>query len=151
MKLEDEIKQNKEFISEQHKLSVNISFTANWLYNKTEKFFKEHNLTPQQFNILRILRGQYPNPSTMKLLRERMIDKMSDTSRLVDNLFKKDFVIRNVCPGDRRQSDVFISEKGLSVLKEIDNLIPDFEKKHLSTLSNEEMHQLNELLDKLRG
>ena len=149
MKLEDEIQQ-KLFKSEQHKLSVNITYTANWLNSKTEKLFKEYNLTPQQYNILRILRGQNDKPSTIKLLRERMLDKMCDASRLVDNLVKKDFVIRKIAEHDRRNCDVFISKKGTKVLAAIDLRIPEFEK-ILNTLNEKEMHQLNSLLDKLRG
>lgn len=149
MKLEDEIKQ-KEFKSQQHKLSVNIGYTANWFEGKFSKLLKEYNLTPQQYNILRILRGQNPNPATIKLLKERMLDKMSDASRLVDNLFKKGFLKRETAAYDRRHCDVLINEKGLETLAEIDKRLPDHEKL-LDTLSLDEMQILNDLLDKLRG
>jgi DNA-binding MarR family transcriptional regulator len=151
MKLELEIKQIKKFRNAQHKLSVNLTYTSNWYDEKKQKFFKKYNLTFQQFNILRILRGQYPNASSIKLLKERMIDKMSDASRLVENLLKKDLVIRTISQEDRRHADVFINENGLIILEKLDKLIPKFEKKHLSNLTEEETQQLNELLDKLRG
>src|ERR1022692_2033922 len=106
MKLEDEIKQIKNFRNSQHKLSINLTYTSNWYEEKKIKFLKAFNLTPQQYNILRILRGQYPKPSSIKLLKERMIDKMSDASRLVENLIKKDFVKRTINKDDNRQVDV---------------------------------------------
>ena len=149
MKLEDAIQQ-KEFKSEQQKLSINITYTANWLNGFGEKLFKEYNLTPQQFNILRILRGQEPNPATIKLLKERMLDKNCDASRLVDNLVKKEFVERSIATYDRRHCDVRISLNGLKVLGEIDKRLPEVEKR-LNNLTTDEMKTLNHLLDKLRG
>ena len=149
MKLEDEIQQ-KEFKSEQQKLSINITFTSNWLNGFGEKLFKQYNLTPQQFNILRILRGQGPNPATIKLLKERMLDKNCDASRLVDNLVKKDLVHRSIAKYDRRSCDVLINHNGLEVLDQIDKRLPEYEI-HLNSLSPEEMKTVNFLLDKLRG
>jgi DNA-binding MarR family transcriptional regulator len=149
MKLEEAIKQ-KEFKSEQQKLNINIIYTANWIGGYGDKLFKEYNLTSQQFNILRILRGQHPKPASIKLLKERMLDKNCDASRLVDNLVRKNFAQRSINSFDRRQSDVIITTAGLKILAEIDKRLPEYEK-HLSTLSNEEMKTLNHLLDKLRG
>ncbi len=149
MKLEDEIRQ-KDFKSDQQKVTVNILYTANWLNGFGEKLFKEFNLTSQQFNILRILRGQHPKPATIKLLKERMLDKNCDASRLVDNLVKKEFVERTVAEFDRRHCDVLISVDGLRVLEELDKRLPEYER-HLKNLSKDEMHTLNFLLDKLRG
>jgi|ERR1017187_3043216 DNA-binding MarR family transcriptional regulator len=149
MKLEEEIQQ-KEFKTEQQKLSINISFTANWLNGFGEKLFKEYNLTPQQFNVLRILRGQHPKPASIKFIKVRMIDKHCDASRLVDNLVKKRFAERNVSNYDRRQCDVMITINGFNVLSEIDKHLPEYER-HLSNLTDGEMKTLNHLLDKLRG
>jgi DNA-binding MarR family transcriptional regulator len=98
---------------------------------------------------LRILRGQYPNPCSIKLIKERMLDRMSDTSRIVDKLFTKKLLERNECPNDRRSVNVIISDKGLELLKSLD-YIDDLSKQMLKSLSNEEIDTLNSLLDKLR-
>lgn len=149
MKLEDEIVQKK-FINEYHKLVVNIFYTNSWITKFNEKRFKEKDLSSQQYNILRILRGQYPKPASVNLLKERMLDKMPDVSRLVERLRKKDLLTRTDCPTDRRLSDILISEKGLAVLKELDSHLAEVEK-YLSGLSSSEAKILNDLLDKLRG
>lgn len=149
MKLEDEIVQKK-FRSEAHKLGVNIVFTFNWLNTMHANLVKKYGLTPQQFNILRILRGQHPNPASIKLLRERMLDKMSDASRIVEKLRAKGLIERHTCENDRRVCDVTITEKGLSILSQLDSEDVNFEKL-FSSLRPEEMTHLNELLDRLRG
>ena len=150
MKLEDEIKQVKAFTNEYNKVVVNIIYTYNWLDASTKTFFSDYDITTQQFNILRILRGQYPNPSTINLLRERMLDKMCDASRLVERLRIKNLVERSKASTDKRAVDIVITEKGLELLSRIDQNFPDFENK-LQTLSLEEALTLNNLLDKLRG
>lgn len=149
MRLEDEIKQPK-FGSEYEKLAVNLIFTYNWLNSAQFKFFKEHNLTTQQFNVLRILRGQYPNAVSVNLIKERMLDRMSDASRLVDRLLAKDLVERKVCPNDRRKADVVITKKALQLLAKLDNELKAVYDK-FKTLSDSEAGELNRLLDKLRG
>ncbi len=110
MKLEEEIKQKK-FRNEFHKLAVNIIYTHSWLEYNISKFFKKFNITSNQFNILRILRGQYPEPVSINLLKERMLDIMSDASRLVDRLVAKGLVKRTTCVNDRRKVDVIITKK----------------------------------------
>jgi DNA-binding MarR family transcriptional regulator len=149
MKIEEEISQVK-FRNENHKAAVNIIFTFNWLYQKHHEILKPFELTIQQFNILRILRGQYPDPATIKLLKERMMDKMSDVSRLVEKLRFKGFVERKICDKDRRNVDVLITDNGLNLLKEIDKQEKEFDELTVN-LSPEELEKLNELLDKLRG
>lgn len=149
MKLEDEIVQ-KNFRSEAHKLGVNLIFTFNWVNNYHGCLMKKYGLTSQQFNILRILRGQQPNPANIKLLRERMLDKMSDASRIVEKLRTKGLVERNINESDRRACDVVITKKGLDLLLQIDKEDVNFEN-FFSQLNNQEMKQLNDLLDKLRG
>lgn len=149
MKLEEEIKQKK-FRNEFHKLAVNIIYTYGWLYNKHEMIFKSHGITSAQFNILRILRGQHPNPATINLLKERMLDKMSDASRLVDRLLQKGLVDRKICPEDRRRVEVVITERGLNLLKEIDSRDEEADQT-FKKLSTEEAKLLNDLLDKMRG
>jgi DNA-binding MarR family transcriptional regulator len=149
MELEKEIKQQK-FRNEFHKLAVNIIYTYGWLCNLQSETFKNFDITPNQYNILRILRGQYPKPATIILLKERMLDKMSDASRLVERLKNKGLVRRDQCPNDRRQVDVVITDKGLSLLAEIDKLNGK-QDEFFNNLSDKEAEKLNDLLDKMRG
>lgn len=149
MKLEDEIKQTK-FRNESHKLAVNIVFSNNWLMGRQSELFNGFDITANQFNILRILRGQYPNPASINLLKDRMIDKMSDASRLVERLRIKEYVKRELSSNDRRRVDVIITEKGLNLLKEIDRLDSNYDSL-FKNLSVEETKVINELLDKMRG
>ena len=149
MKIEEEIKQKK-FSSVYHKAHINVLFTASWLSQNSAQLLKPFKISWQQFNILRILRGMYPEPATVKLLTERMIDKMSNASRLVEKLKQKGLVERRVCPSDRRRVDVEITEKGLSVLEDISFIMEQEKKKKMGNLSSEEADQLNQLLDKLR-
>lgn len=149
MKLEDEIQQ-KHFKSPQHKLAINIIFTANWLNSRFNSFMKETDITQQQFNVLRILRGQHPNYCNLKLIKERMLDKMSDASRIIDKLLVKGLIERNECPNDRRQVNILISAKGLELLKSLDFV--DEDMKHLfNNLDNTKVELLNSLLDELRS
>lgn len=149
MKLEDEIKQTKPFRDEFQKLEVNLVFTYHWLQARVAVLLSETDITLQQYNILRILRGQYPNPATIMLLKERMLDRECDASRLVDRLVQKDLVSREICPDDRRKVDVLITQKGLDLLKTIDKR-SSFIQSH-NTISETEAANLNLLLDKLRG
>ncbi|MEJ5306513.1 MAG: MarR family transcriptional regulator [Ignavibacteria bacterium] len=149
MRLEDEIKQSS-FRNEYHKLAVNIIYTHSWLMNKIYELLDEYDLTPQQFNLLRILRGQYPQPASISLLKERMLDKMSDASRLVERLISKGLAERNICPEDRRKAEVKITKKGLKLLEKIDAANDEMDN-YLKNLSAQEAKQLNYLLDKLRG
>jgi DNA-binding MarR family transcriptional regulator len=149
MKIEDEIKQ-KSFKSEYQKLAVNLLFTHGWLVSFQKKLFENHEITNAQFNILRILRGQYPDPVSINILKERMLDKMSDTSRLVERLRMKGLVDRKICKEDRRKSDVKITDKGLELLKNLDYIDDSF---HIifNKINIKEAKDLNNLLDKLRG
>jgi DNA-binding MarR family transcriptional regulator len=149
MKLEDEISQRK-FRNERHKVAVNILYTYSWLCSLHNGIFKEHGITAQQFNVLRILRGQGSNPTTIKLVKERMLDKMSDASRIVEKLRQKGYVVRQISDHDKRHVDVFITKKGLKVLEGLDKRDKEFEN-HSSNLTVKETEQLNLLLDKLRG
>lgn len=149
MKLEEEIKQSK-FKNEYHKLGVNIIYTANWLVHHHSKHCKEFDITPEQFNILRILRGQYPNPATVNLLIERMLNKMSNASRLVEKLRKKGLVERKISKEDRRACDIIITKKGLELLGELDETEKEW-LKLVSHLSENDVKKTNEILDKLRN
>ena len=149
MNLETEIKQSK-FKNEYHKLSVNIIYTANWLSHHHNRQCKEFDITSEQFNLLRILRGQYPNPATVNLLIERMLNKMSNASRLVEKLRKKGMVERRISKEDRRACNVVITKKGLSLLAELDIAEKEWNKL-ISHLPIAEAHKMNTLLDKLRN
>ena len=149
MKLEDEIKQKK-FNSEFQKLVVNIIYTHSWLTYSQSKIFEQYGITLTQYNILRILRGQHPKPASVNLLKDRMLDKRSDASRMVERLRIKGLVKRKICPNDRRKAEVLITEVGLQLLEKLDKHEVELDKafKHLS---NKEAETLNDLLDKLRG
>jgi DNA-binding MarR family transcriptional regulator len=149
MKLEEEIAQRK-FRNERHKLAVNILYTYGWLTALHTQIFREQGITTQQFNVLRILRGQHPHPTTIKLIRSRMLDKMSDASRIVDKLQQKGLAIRQTSDLDRRHTEVFITKKGLKVLSALDKCDKKFDG-HTDNLSLKETGTLNQLLDKLRG
>ena len=149
MKLEDEIVQSK-FKSEFEKALINIIYTYNWLSPMNMEVYTLNDISPQQYNILRILRGQHPNSASVKLLRERMLDKNSDTSRLVDRLFKKKLVERTENKMDRRLTDVKISTKGLKLLDKLNAEMTPPED-ILKGITATEAKQLNALLDKCRG
>ena len=148
MGIAEAIKQEK-FSSEFSKAMINIMYTNSWLHQQHLELFKSHGLTTPQFNILRILRGQHPNPSTVNLLIDRMLDKSSNASRIVDRLEQKGLVSRKQCKDDRRAVDVFISDAGLAMLGELDSSLKTFQD-NLSNLSEKEAETLNSLLDKLR-
>lgn len=149
MGLSEDIKQ-KSFKNEFNKAIVNILFTNNWIHEKQLSLFKPHGLTEPQYNVLRILRGQYPNPSTINLIIERMLDRMSNASRIVDKLEQKGFVQRMQCKGDRRAVDVTITETGLKLLEDLDVKMTGWESL-IQGLNEEEASKLNDLLDKLRS
>ena len=150
MKLEEEIKQSK-FKDEFHKLGVNIIYSASWMSAKHLQVLKTFNLSTQQFNILRILKGRHPEPATVKLLTERMIDKMSNASRLVEKLKQKGLVERTSCPEDRRRVDIAITKKGAKVIEQASKILEGEIENTLSVLTKKEAKQLNDLLDKMRG
>src|SRR5215467_4425955 len=118
MSIEKDIQQSK-FRNEYQKTVVNLIYTYNWVMEKHRQFFERDDITSQQFNILRILRGAGKPLSTLQI-RQRMLDKMSDTSRIVDRLVKKQLVQKNICKSDRRLVDVIITEKGKRLLDKID-------------------------------
>jgi DNA-binding MarR family transcriptional regulator len=149
MSLEDDIHQ-KSFKSPHQKLAVNLLYTCNWLNTHYSNFFKGTDLTPQQFNVLRILRGQHSKPCSLKTIKERMLDRMSDASRIVDKLVAKNLVIRRECPGDRRSVNILISDKGLKLLHELDYIDEEI-KNIFSNLPAKQIELLNSLLDDLRG
>lgn len=148
MGIGEDIKQ-KSFSSQYSKATINIIYTHLWLQQQHVDIFKKVGLTIPQFNVLRILRGQFPEPSTINLIIDRMLDKSSNASRIVDKLEQKELVLRKRCKDDRRAVDVFISEKGLKQLTQIDEYLKRWEDANRK-LSDEECDQLNFLLDKIR-
>ena len=149
MKLEEEIKQIT-FKNEYQKVMINQLFTGKWISNIISKHLKEYGITSQQYNVLRILRGQKENSISVNAIADRMIDKMSNVSRLVDKLKAKKLVQRRINKEDRRQVDIEITEEGLRLVMEIEKR-DDEMMNPLRSLSTDEAKQLNELLDKLRG
>jgi DNA-binding MarR family transcriptional regulator len=149
MKLEDEIQQ-KTFKSPQQKLVINLVYTNHWLNGIYASYFRNLDITAQQFNVLRILRGQYPEYCNLKLIKDRMLDRMSDASRIVDKLLVKGLVERHECPSDRRQVHLLITQNGLDLLSSLD-FIDEEVKQITKNLSEKEVETLSDLLDKLRG
>jgi len=150
MKLEDEIKQ-KTFKNEYHKAHLNVLYTSTWLTQHTTEILKTYKISWQQFNILRILRGMQPQPATVKILTERMIDKMSNASRLVDKLEDKGLAQRTTSELDRRQVDIFITQQGLDLVKKASIGIERDLERYMSSISETEAKELNRILDKMRG
>lgn len=148
MKIEEAIKQKK-FNSEIEKLVVNLIYTGNWVIGINAKALKSLGLTTQQYNVMRILKGQHPKPAPVSLVNERMLDKMSNASRLIEKLRQKGLVDRTTCANDRRQVDVNLTEKGLALLKVANAAMKDAHST-IESLSNAEAKTLNDLLDKLR-
>lgn len=148
MKLEEEIQQRK-FKNEKVKAFLNIYYTNCFLVSRFEEVLKEFDLTIQQFNILRIIRGQKEQTISIGEIKKRMLDKNSDVSRIIERLRLKKLITRVICKDDRRQTNVSITEKGLSLLLEIDTKENHFFKS-FTAISEKEASLLNEMLDKMR-
>ena len=148
MKIEEAIKQDK-FHNPLQKVVINLLYTANWVHNKHADFFKTYSITPQQFNILRILKGQYPNKISASEIKSRMIDKNSDVSRLLDRLELKKLISKTTCPSDKRATDVLITDDGLELLQRINKEQHQLES--FISLSDDQAEQLSNLLDQARN
>jgi DNA-binding MarR family transcriptional regulator len=149
MGIDHDILQSK-FRNEYQKAGVNLIYTYNWITERSKAIFAPEDITPQQFNILRILRGSHPQPLSTLQIRERMLDKMSDTSRIVDRLIAKGLVKKGTCKEDRRLVDVMITDKGKKLLERLDARQDELDH-ILGNLTKKEATQLSELLDKIRG
>lgn len=149
MGIDHDIRQSK-FRNEYQRAGVNLLFTYGWVMERTKELFASEDITPQQFNILRILRGSYPQPLSTLQIRERMLDKMSDTSRIVDRLIAKGFLKKGTCKTDRRLVDVMITDKGKKLLERLDERQDELDK-IVGNLTEEEAATLSKLLDKIRG
>lgn len=150
MRIEDEIKQSQ-FKDQYQKAAINLLFSASWMNHLNTEALKPFKISIQQFNILRILKGMHPEPVTVKLLTERMIDKMSNASRLVDKLKSKNLVERNSCPLDRRRVDVKITELGIKVVDEASKALELKMNSNMKNITESEATKLSDLLDRFRG
>jgi DNA-binding MarR family transcriptional regulator len=130
---------------------INLLINANWINEKSSEFFKQYDISSQQYNVLRILRGKKGKAANLKDIQERMISKMSNTTRLIEKLRIKNYVTRIQCEENRRKIDIHISEAGLSLLETIDKNIGKHENNVVSGLTTEELQVLNKLLNKLRS
>lgn len=148
MTIEEAIQQKK-FSSPYQKAIINIIYTANWLNRKNNALLKPYDISIQQYNILRILRGQYPKTATIQILMNRMLDKTSNTSRLVEKLRLKSFVIREIDHSDRRSVKVQITPKGMDLLNTLDDKISAFENA-LKHIPEKDIQFLSEILDTIR-
>lgn len=149
MGIEKDIQQAK-FRNVHQKAAINLIYTLGWMRERTKCVFETEDITPQQFNILRILRGSFPNPLSTLQIRERMLEKMSDTSRIVDRLIAKSLVKKITCKKDRRLVDVIISDKGKKMLERLDARQDEIDAV-LGNLSEKDANILSDLLDKIRS
>jgi DNA-binding MarR family transcriptional regulator len=149
MGIERDINQVK-FKSARQKAMLNVLFSYGWITEKVKQLLAPEDITPQQYNILRILRGSAPKPLSTLQIRERMLDRMSDTSRIVDRLVAKDLVKKVVCSKDKRLVDVTISEKGQQLLSKLDAEANQMDKAIMSNITESEAETISRLLDKLR-
>lgn len=149
MSLEQDIQQ-EQFESAFHKTAVNILFTSSWLYNLNALRLKPFDITPEQFNVLRILRGSHPDTMMLSDISRRMLDKSSNATRLLDKLCRKGLTERKKCKSNRRKVDISITPSGLQMLSKIDKGSADW-LKDIKNISEAEARELNRILDKLRG
>ncbi|HWS59679.1 MAG TPA: MarR family transcriptional regulator [Flavobacterium sp.] len=150
MKIEDELKSTVP-LNISKKIILNILYTHNVVIENFSEILKPYDLSVEQYNVLRILRGQKGNPANMCVIQERMLAKTSNTTRLVDKLLLKCFVTRNVCPENRRKIEVQVTQKGLDILTELDPKVKEHEDSFSKNLNSEELELLNELLEKYRN
>ncbi len=149
MRIEEIIKSNVT-LSDSKKIILNVMYAHNVIGDKFSEILKPHDLSSEQYNVLRILRGQKGSPANMCVIQERMIAKNSNTTRLIDKLLLKDLVTREVCPDNRRKIEVQITQKGLDLLNYLDPMVIEHENYFSSNLNQEEVVLLNDLLEKYR-
>ena len=149
MRIEEELKQ-KIFNNIHQKTHLNIIYTANWLIDKTKGVLKLYDITHQQFNVLKILKGKHPESCAVNDIKEVMLDKGPDLTRLIDRLIKKEFVTRNVCDENRRKLDITITDGGLTLVR---NIEPKMKKQFIdqTKITDKEAYELSRILDKMRN
>jgi DNA-binding MarR family transcriptional regulator len=149
MRIEDIIKSTVT-LDDAKKVIINVMFTQNVISDKFNEVLKPYDLSSEQYNVLRILRGQKGVPTNMCVIQERMIAKNSNTTRLIDKLLLKELVTRDVCPENRRKIEVLITDKGMDILTELDPKVIAHEQQFANNLTTEELEKLNFLLEKYR-
>ncbi|MBL4663369.1 MAG: MarR family transcriptional regulator [Flavobacteriaceae bacterium] len=132
------------------KTVINLMYTSRVMEESIAAVLKPYDLSIQQYNVLRILRGQKGNPANLSTIQERMVDRSSNTTRLVDKLIKKEWAARNICTQNRRKVEIFITEKGLAILQILDPITEEHNEKVVNKLSTNQLEDLNKLLDLLR-
>jgi DNA-binding MarR family transcriptional regulator len=147
--IKEELKQSN-FRNPHQQVQVNIIYTSGWIQSEHMQIFKQYGLSHQQYNVLRILKGSYPEALSLGSIKSRMLDRMSDTSRVVERLRKTGLLKRNVAANDRRVARIIITEKGLKLLDEMKSKEAEMDKM-TGNLSNEEAELLSSLLDKIRS
>jgi DNA-binding MarR family transcriptional regulator len=150
MKIEDVIKSTIP-LDAAKKVILNFTYTQNVIGDKFHEILKPYDLSREQYNVLRILRGQKGTPANMCVIQERMLSKNSNTTRLIDKLLLKEYVTREVCPENRRKIEVQITQKGLDILTELDPIVVEHEQFFANNLTEEELQHLNILLEKYRS
>ncbi len=148
--LEEEIKV-KSFSSLEIKTELNVIFTSSFICSRSTRFFKSYGISMQQYNVLRILRGSNPTAMNLNDITSRMLDKMSNATRLVEKLRVKELISRDINPSNRREVLINITENGLQLLSKIDEEISQVMNTRYEMLSKEEMHTMNHILDKIRN
>lgn len=149
MKIEEAIQQKRPFRNNYQMAMVNLIYTHNWVTDRLRQHLKPYGITMKQYNVLRILKGA-DDPITTSTIRERLLDKMSDASRMVDRMHQRGLVVRNICPSDKRLVDVSLSKKGIELLENLAHIEQKMDA-IFEELSQEEAEVLSRLLDKLRG
>lgn len=150
MKIEEVIKSTIE-LDTAKKVILNFMYTHNVIGDNFHEILKPYDISREQYNVLRILRGQKGKPANMCVIQERMLSKSSNTTRLIDKLLIKDYVTREVCPDNRRKIEVLITPKGLDILTELDPIVIQHEQLFANNLTQSELEQLNYLLEKYRS
>ena len=150
MKIEEVIKSTVS-LDDDHKIILNIMYTQNLISENFNELLKPYDISGEQYNVLRILRGQKGNPANMSMIQERMIARTSNTTRLVDKLLLKEYVTRKVCPENRRKIEVLVTQKGLDILSQLDPKLIQHNRSLSKNLNSDEMQQLNHLLEKYRN
>lgn len=150
MSIEEEIKSTVK-LSITKKVMLNLTFTRNFIGDKFSDLLKPFGISSEQYNVLRILRGQKGTPINMQDIQERMVTKNSNTTRLIDKLLLKEMVIRNTCPNNRRKIEIKITEQGLKILSQLDPIIEKHDLLLTDKLTNNELETLNNLLEKIRN
>lgn len=150
MKVTEVIKPNETLPLEKEAI-INLIMSSHVVNNAFNKALKEFKLSLQQFNVLRILKGQKGKPANLKCIQERMVTKMSNTTRLIDKLIEKGFVERYICPENRREIQVFITKKGINILDNVSPILEHKEKLLTKNISQKELEKLNTILNKIRN